>query len=81
MYDLPVIDMQATARKIDDLRIQKGYSVRDIQDVFDFSSPQAIYNWIRGMSLPSLDSLVVLADLFDVPIDDLIVYHRVKKEE
>ena len=67
------IDMKSTARKIDELRMEKELSVRDIQDVFGFSSPQAVYNWIWGTSLPSIDSLVVLAELFDVTIDEIII--------
>ena len=36
-------------------------------------SCQAIYRWQRGDALPSIDNLVILADLFGVQIDDIIV--------
>ena len=45
----------ATGRNIDRLRIEAGLSIRDMQNVFGFATPQAIYKWIHGTSLPTLD--------------------------
>ena len=73
MIDYPVIDIAATGKRIDQLRKEKELSVRDLQKIFGFSSPQAIYNWIWGSSLPSIDSMVILATIFGVKIDDIIV--------
>ena len=70
---LPVIDTEATARRIDRLRIENHLSVRDLQTVFGFSSPQAVYGWIRARSVPSVDNLVVLAAVLHTTIDDLII--------
>ncbi len=70
---MPYIDTAATGRNIDRLRIASGMSVRDIQEIFGFSTPQAIYKWIRGRTLPSIDNLVVLAAVFGVTMDEIIV--------
>ena len=70
---LPVIDAEATARRIDALRIENHLTVRDLQDIFGFSSPQAVYGWIRARSIPSVDNLVVLASVLHTTIDDLII--------
>ena len=72
---LPVIDTEATARRIDALRIENHLTVRDLQAVFGFSSPQAVYGWIRARSVPSVDNLVVLASVLHTTIDDLIITH------
>ena len=45
----------ATGRNIDRLRIEAGLSIRDMQNVFGFATPQAIYKWIHGTSMPTLD--------------------------
>ena len=74
MNNIPVIDMTATGKNIMCLRTKAGLSVKDLQDVFGFSTPQAIYKWQRGTALPTLDNLVVLAAVFNVKIDDIIVY-------
>ena len=73
MNTMPVIDMTATGRNIVRLRKQAGLSVKDLQTVFGFSNPQSIYKWQRGQALPTLDNLVVLAAVFDVTINDIIV--------
>lgn len=72
---LPVIDEEATARRIDALRIENRLTVRDLQTIFGFSTPQAVYGWIRARSVPSVDNLVVLASVLHTTIDDLIITH------
>ena len=69
----PVIDMTATGRNIVRLRKQAGLTDRDLQDIFGFSNPQAIYKWQRGQAMPTLDNIVVLAAVLGVGIDDIIV--------
>lgn len=69
----PVIDLAATGRNIEALRKQRGLSVRDLQDVLGFATPQAIYKWQHGTSLPTVDNLVVLSAVLRVPIDKILV--------
>ena len=70
---MPTIDMVATGKNIERLRNEAGLSVRDLQDVFGFSTPQAIYKWQHGTAMPTIDNLVVLAALLQVTIDDILV--------
>ncbi|WP_373425556.1 helix-turn-helix domain-containing protein [Paracholeplasma manati] len=65
--------MKATGKNIESLRKQKNLSVKEIQEVFGFESPQAIYKWQWGDSLPSIDNLVVLATVFEVSIVNILV--------
>jgi len=74
MNTWPVIDMTATGMNIARLRRRAGLSVRDLQDIFGFSTPQAIYKWQHGAAMPTVDNLVVLAAVFGVTIDDILVY-------
>ena len=73
MFNFPTIDMVKTGQNIMRLRIQNGFSVKDIQDVFGFATPQAIYKWQYGTAMPTIDNLVVLAALFQVHMDDILV--------
>ena len=41
--------------------------------MFGFTTPQAIYKWQRGVALPTIDNLVVLANIFGVSMDEIIV--------
>lgn len=45
MVNLPTIDMTGTGQNINRLRKQAGLSVKDLQDIFGFATPQAIYKW------------------------------------
>ncbi len=67
------INMTATGENITRLRLERGMTVRDLQDVFGFATPQAIYKWQRGTALPSVDNLVVLVKILHVQVDDILV--------
>ena len=73
MVNLPVIDMTRTGQNIGRLRKQAGLSVKDLQDIFGFATPQAIYKWQQGVALPTIDNLVVLAAVLQVRVDDILV--------
>lgn len=73
MFTMPTIDMVATGRNIMRLREVAGLTVRDLQDIFGFATPQAIYKWQHGTAMPTIDNLVVLAAVLDVPMDEIIV--------
>lgn len=70
---MPTIDLPMTGANIVRLRKAAGLSVRDLQQTFGFNSPQAIYKWQRGDALPTVDNLLVLAVLFRVRIDDILI--------
>ena len=74
MNFIPVIDPTATGSNITRLRIHAGLTVKDLQDIFGFSTPQAIYKWQHGTALPTVDNLVVLAAVFGVKIDDILIF-------
>lgn len=70
---IPTIDMAKTGQNINRLRQIAGVSVKDLQDVFGFATPQAIYKWQHGTALPTIDNLVVLAAVLHVKIDDILI--------
>ena len=70
----PVIDLAETGRNIERHRRQAGLTVRDLQTYFGFEYPQAIYKWQHGECLPTVDNLLALARLLQVPMEDLLVY-------
>ena len=80
---IPIIDVPMTGAKIDLLRKKANLSVKDIQEVFGFKNPQAIYKWIHGRSLPTVDNLIILAEIFNVTVDDIlgIDYREIKEDK
>ena len=79
MFHIPTIDMEKTGENILRLRKNVGMSVRDVQDVFGLATPQAIYKWQHGTALPTIDNLVVLAAVFEVHVDDILVVENEQK--
>ena len=77
---MPVIDMVATGQNINRLRQQAGLSVRDLQNIFGFATPQAIYTWQHGVALPTVDNLVILASVLQVRIDDILVTNTIQMQ-
>lgn len=73
MITLPTINTIGTGMRIMDLRKKAGLSVKDLQNILGFATPNAIYKWQNGAAMPTLDNLIVLAAIFNVPIDDIIV--------
>lgn len=73
MIQVPAINMMATGQNITRLRMEKGLSVKELQDIFGFATPQAIYKWQHGVTLPTVDNLVILAAVFHVHMDEILV--------
>ena len=69
----PTIDVQATGRNIDQMLQERRISVRTVQSYFGFDSPRAIYKWLRGEHLPSVDHLFALSKLLQIPLQDILV--------
>ena len=62
-----------TGRQIKKLLVENGYTVKDVQNAMGFENPQAVYKWISGRSLPSLDNFVILSRLLHTTIEDILV--------
>ena len=69
---VPVVDMKLTGQNIASLRIKRGISVREMQHLLGFTTPQSIYKWQRGETLPTLENLAALACILDVSMDNIL---------
>ena len=78
MMNFPVINTVATGQNINRMRIEAGMTVRNMQDVFGFTTPQAIYKWIHGTAMPTIDNMVILAAMFGVTVDEIIAVDTIE---
>ena len=69
----PVIDLTATGAHLKELLEKRGVTVQDIQEAMGLASPQAVYRWLRGSNMPSVDNLYALSRFLDAPMDNVIV--------
>ena len=74
---MKVVDRRMTGRKINNLMLEKGISVLRLQDMMELESAQSIYIWLAGETLPTVDKLVKLSQIFGCTIDEIVV----QKEE
>ena len=63
-------------KNIEKLRKEAGLSVKELQNIFGFGTPQAIYKWQHGTALPTVDNLVLLSAIFKVSIDEILVVEQ-----
>ena len=66
------IDPVKTGEKIKSYIGRSNIQIKDLARMMSVSQ-QAVYKWICGESLPSLENIVLLSSILNVPLDDLIV--------
>lgn len=67
------INMEKTGKNIQAIFRNNKYSVKDVQSIFNFNGPQAVYKWQRGECLPDIEKLMILSSLFNIPIEGFII--------
>ncbi len=72
----PVVDTVKTGQNIKMIMLARGLTVRDIQEFLGLCAPQGIYHWFDGRSMPTLDNLYALSELFRLPVDALLIGNR-----
>ena len=73
---MAVIDLAGTGRRVYELREKAGLPVAQLQRQMGLASPQAIYRWQRGETLPTIDNLVLLAEILGVSLEEILVINR-----
>lgn len=76
MKQLPKVNLKKTGENISKIRKSKNISARDLQGIMNFSTPQSIYKWEKGICLPAIDNLVILSSIFDLSIEEILVIER-----
>ena len=72
MTTIPRINTVETGRNIRQLRRDRGLLYKWGRNAL-LVNRQTVFKWQRGDTLPTLDNLVVLAELFNVKLDDIVV--------
>lgn len=67
------LDVKLTGQRIHAIMTERGYTVRQVQEILDLSCPYPVYRWIQGCCIPSTDNLYRLSKIFQVHMEDLLV--------
>lgn len=74
----PTIDKRKTGINLRRIMDSHGLTVKDIQQYLGLGSVQSVYHWLNGISMPTLDNLYALSELFQVSIDEMVCGNRWK---
>ena len=69
----PYFDIEASGRRMRDIRRARKISVRQVMEYMGFESTQAVYKWESGRCYPQADNLLALAKLYNVSPMELLV--------
>lgn len=70
---IPTINLEATGVNMRKLMDERNITVKDIAKELNLGSLYAIYKWLNGRSLPSVDNLVGLSHVLQVRMEDILV--------
>ncbi len=72
----PTLDLRATGINLRRIMDKQGFTVKQVQKYLGLSSVQSVYHWLNGITMPSLDNLYALSQLFQLPMDELVCGNR-----
>ena len=68
----PTIDKRKTGVNLRRIMDERGVTVKDVQQYLKLGSVQSVYHWLNGISLPTVDNLYAMSDMFQIPVDDML---------
>ena len=72
----PVIDKKKTGIRLRRIMDERALSVKDVQKYLGLGSIQSVYHWLNGISMPTIDNLYALSELFQLPVDEMLCGNR-----
>ena len=76
----PVIDKKETGLNLRRIMDCRGFTVKDVQEYLGLASVQSIYHWLNGISMPTIDNLYALSELFELSIDEMVCGNRSRRK-
>lgn len=67
------INMEKTGANIKRLIRESGYTIDEIMTITGKSTPQAVYKWFSGKSIPDMETMVVLSEVLGTSIRSILV--------
>ena len=71
-----VLDTEQTGKNLRALREKHNLTIAQIYRTFGITK-QSMYRWEDGSHVPTVDHLVLLSELYGVPIDEIVARKEV----
>lgn len=75
------VSKSETGKRIRKLMLRSGVTVRELQEEMNLESPQAVYKWINGKALPSVENLLILGKMLNMPVESIVVLEEKDREQ
>ena len=72
----PLINKRDTGINLRRIMDRLGISARDVQEYLGLGYVQSVYRWLDGHSMPTVDNLYALSELFQMPMDEIVCGNR-----
>ena len=72
----PLINKRETGIQLRRIMDRLGLSARDVQEYLGLGCVQSVYRWLDGHSMPTIDNLYALSELFQMPMDEIVCGNR-----
>ena len=72
----PLINKRETGINLRRIMDSLGLSARDVQEYLGLGCVQSVYRWLDGHSMPTVDNLYALSELFQMPMDEIVCGNR-----
>ena len=73
---IPEINKRETGTKLRRIMDERGITVKDVRRYLGLGSVQSVYHWLNGISMPTVDNLYALSELFGVSVDAMLCGNR-----
>ena len=73
---MPTVDAAATGNNIRSMCMSAGVTPKDMQTACGLTTRNAVYKWFNGTAVPTIDNLVIIADILGTTIDKIIAVKR-----
>ena len=75
--EMAVLNMVATGANIRALMAAAGVTAAEVAQMLGLTTANAVYRWMNGTSVPSIDNLLLLREILGTGIDEILVTDRV----
>lgn len=75
------VSKSETGKRIRKLMLRSGVTVRELQEEMELESPQSVYKWINGKALPSIENLLILGKMLNMPVESIVVLEEKDREQ
>ena len=72
----PLINKRETGVNLRRIMDKRGITPKDIQQYLGLGCVQSVYRWLDGISMPTVDNLYALSELFQMPMDEIVCGNR-----